>query len=303
MNGKLKDHKIKRAVIPVAGFGTRMLPLTKEVPKELLPVFDRPIIEHVISEAISAGITEIIFIIREGKEVVKNYFVRNKKLENFLKQKNQNTVMKNLKHISSNIKIYSINQKKPLGLGHAVLCAKPLLKKEPFALLLPDVLVQDKLNLEKNFSFKKMMIRWDKSSNGQIMIHRVPSSKVKDYGIVGLENNEIKSFFHSKIESLIEKPSEKNAPSNLAIIGRYILPYSILDTLENTKKGHNNEIQLTDALQTFKFNNDLEAFLTSAQVFDCGNKWDLLAANLSFGMRNKDGKAFFDKFLRQNVNL
>ena len=235
MNGKLKDHKIKRAVIPVAGFGTRMLPLTKEVPKELLPVFDRPIIEHVISEAISAGITEIIFIIREGKEVVKNYFVRNKKLENFLKQKNQNTVMKNLKHISSNIKIYSINQKKPLGLGHAVLCAKPLLKKEPFALLLPDVLVQDKLNLEKNFSFKKMMIRWDKSSNGQIMIHRVPSSKVKDYGIVGLENNEIKSFFHSKIESLIEKPSEKNAPSNLAIIGRYILPYSIPDTLEHTK--------------------------------------------------------------------
>lgn len=283
--------KINKAVIPVAGFGTRMLPVTKAIPKELLPVYDRPIIDHVVQEAIEGGITEIILVTRSGKEAIENHFDTHYELEHRLDKTSNETVVGSIKEMLPDfVKITSVRQHVALGLGHALLCAKHLLNHEPFAVLLPDVLVLDQLSRAKSYSFARLMQAWMELGRGQIMVERVDTDAVENYGIVDLKGEANTPFSSLKVKGLVEKPTPQKAPSNLAIVGRYVLPFKVIELLEHTAPGVDGEIQLTDALDQLLESQGLNAVETDAQIFDCGNKQGFLSANLAVGMRDPETK-------------
>ena len=285
--------KIKKAVIPVAGLGTRMLPATKAIPKELLTIYDRPIIEHVVQEAIAAGITEIILVTRSGKEAIENHFDAHYELEHRLEKKGNEKILGSIKNIlPEGVKVTSIRQSDALGLGHAVLCAKHLLNNEPFAVLLPDVFVLDKVSRGNNYSFAQLVRAWDDTGIGQIMVETVESNRVEKYGIADFAGVSVESFKSIKLMGLVEKPSLEDAPSNLAVLGRYILPFKVLDLLGNTDVGIGGEIQLTDALDELRKLEGLNAFETDAAIFDCGNKQGFLGANVAVGMQDPDTKRY-----------
>jgi UTP--glucose-1-phosphate uridylyltransferase len=279
--------KINKAVIPVAGLGTRMLPATKAIPKELLPVYDRPIIEHVVKEAIAAGISEIILVTRSGKEAIENHFDAHYELEHRLEKKGKEMILSKVKDIiPDRIKITSIRQNDALGLGHAVLCARHLIGDEPFAVLLPDVLVLDKPSRPRNYSFVRLVEAWEATGIGQVMVERVGMDAVENYGIADIASPDLEPFSSVELRALVEKPSSEDAPSNLAILGRYILPAKVLDLLDGTSAGVGGEIQLTDALDTLIKTGGLNAFETDAKIFDCGDKQGFLGANLAVGLRD-----------------
>ena len=285
--------KIRKAVIPVAGLGTRMLPATKAIPKELLTIYDRPIIEHVVQEAIAGGITEIILVTRSGKEAIENHFDAHYELEHRLEKRGSEKVLGTIKNIlPKGVKVTSIRQSNALGLGHAVLCAKHLLNNEPFAVLLPDVFIMDKVSRRKNYSFIQLVRAWDEVGIGQIMVETVGPDRVEKYGIADFGGASVKLFESIKLMGLVEKPSRGNAPSNLAVIGRYILPFKVFDLLGNTEVGIGGEIQLTDALDELLKLEGLNGFETDAAIFDCGNKQGFLGANVAVGMQDSDNKRY-----------
>ena len=294
--------KVKKAIIPVAGLGTRMLPATKAIPKELLPVYDRPIIEHVVCEALKGGLSEIIFVTRSGKEAIENHFDVNYELEHRLEGTGKKKILGSVKNIiPESVKVSSVRQNKPLGLGHAILCAKHLIGQEPVAVLLPDVLILDQINKDLNYSFTKLMDAWNCTGLGQIMVEAVDPVKIENYGVVSVKDYPIKKFVSSKIDGLIEKPSRNNAPSNLAVIGRYILPNEIFDVLESTPKGVGEEIQLTDALDKLARTTGLNMMETDADIFDCGNKRGFLGANLAMAYRDKNMSQYISKIYKKLV--
>ena len=293
--------KIKKAVIPVAGLGTRMLPATKAIPKELLTIYDRPIIEHVVQEAIAGGITEIILVTRSGKGAIENHFDAHYELEHRLEKKGNEKILGSIKNIlPEGVKVTSVRQSDALGLGHAVLCAKHLLNNEPFAVLLPDVFILDKISRPKNYSFSKLIRAWDKTGIGQVMVETVGPNKVEKYGIADFGGVSVEPFETINLLGLVEKPSLGNAPSNLAVLGRYILPFKVLDLLGNTDVGIGGEIQLTDALDELVKFEGLNAFETDAEVFDCGNKQGFLSANLAVGMRDPDTKQYMKTLIEKS---
>jgi UTP--glucose-1-phosphate uridylyltransferase len=292
---------IRKAVIPVAGLGTRMLPATKAIPKELLPVYDRPIIEHVVREAISAGITEIILVTRSGKEAIENHFDAHYELEHRLEKKGKETILGTVKNIiPAGVTVSSVRQSDALGLGHAVLCAKHLLNSEPFAVLLPDVLVLDKESRDKNHSFAAMTGAWNETGVGQVMVELVGLDAIENFGVADIKMEASEPFKSVALKGLVEKPSPKNAPSNLALLGRYILPYKVLDLLEVTVAGVGGEIQLTDALDELLKLEGLNAFETDAGIFDCGDKKGFLSANLAVGMRDPETKKYIKALIEKN---
>jgi UTP--glucose-1-phosphate uridylyltransferase len=295
------NKTIRKAVIPVAGLGTRMLPATKAIPKELLPVYDRPIIEHVVEEAIAGGVNEIIFVTRSGKESIENHFDANYELEHRLERKGKQKILGTVKNIiPEHVKVTSIRQADALGLGHAVLCAKHLLNNEPFAVMLPDVLVLDNVAKKKNYSFTQLIKAWNVTGIGQIMVERVDNKYIQNYGVVDINGKDGDLFKSISIKSLVEKPSIDEAPSNLAVIGRYILPSKVLDILENTKAGVGGEIQLTDALDVLLKIDGLSAFETDASIHDCGNKQGFLNANLAVGMRDPKTRDGISDMFKKN---
>jgi UTP--glucose-1-phosphate uridylyltransferase len=292
---------IKKAVIPVAGLGTRMLPATKAIPKELLPVYDRPIIEHLVKEAIAGGVTEIILVTRSGKEAIENHFDAHYELEHRLEKKGKETILGTVKNVvPEGIKISSVRQSDALGLGHAVLCAKHLLNNEPFAVLLPDVLVLDHESRDNNYSFAQLVKAWDETGAGQVMVERVNPEVVESYGIADLGGLTLEPFKSVALKGLVEKPSPEHAPSNLAVLGRYVLPSKVLELLEDTGAGVGGEIQLTDALDTLLVTDGLNAFETDAEIHDCGNKQGFLSANLAVGMRDAETKLAIKKLFESN---
>ena len=294
--------KINKAVIPVAGLGTRMLPATKAIPKELLPVYDRPIIEHVVNEAIAGGVTEIILVTRSGKEAIENHFDAHYELEHRLEKKGKKTILGKVKNIiPEHVKVTSIRQADALGLGHAVLCAKHLLNDEPFAVLLPDVLVLDHESRERNYSFAQLVKAWDKTELGQVMVERVDPDMIENYGVADLGGADREAFKSIALKGLVEKPSPDEAPSNLAVLGRYILPSKVLDLLENTKAGVGGEIQLTDALDELLRLDGLNAVETDAGICDCGNKLGFLSANLAVGMRDPDTRKEIKRLIEKSA--
>ena len=293
--------KINKAVIPVAGLGTRMLPATKAIPKELLPVYDRPIIEHVVKEAIAGGVTEIILVTRSGKEAIENHFDAHYELEHRLEKKGKETILGTVKNIiPEHVKVTSIRQADALGLGHAVLCAKHLLKNQPFAVLLPDVLVLDSESRDRNYSFAQLVEAWNATGIGQVMVERVDSEVIENYGVADLDGAESKPFDSVVLKGLVEKPFPDEAPSNLAVFGRYILPSKVLDLLENTKAGVGGEIQLTDALDELLKTDGLNSFETDAGIHDCGNKQGFLSANLAVGMRDPETREEISKLFERS---
>ena len=290
---------IKKAILPVAGLGTRFLPASKAIPKEMVTVVDRPAIEYVIKEAVAAGIEQIILVTHSSKASIENYFDRNFELETVLEQKNKFDLLKEITEIlPENISVVSVRQPQPLGLGHAVLCAKSIVGDDDFAVLLPDGLVKE---TDERNDLNIMIERYNVSKAAQIMVESVPDSMVDQYGIVDVAETpaEGESII---MQGIVEKPAIGTAPSNLSVVGRYVLPAKIMTLLEQTPKGAGNEIQLTDAIAMLQQSEPVEAYRMKGRTFDCGSKIGYLKAVLHYGVDHpKLGDEF--KILIQELNL
>ncbi|GAB3048787.1 UTP--glucose-1-phosphate uridylyltransferase GalU [Acinetobacter apis] len=293
---------IKKAILPVAGLGTRFLPASKSIPKEMVTVVDRPAIEYVVKEAVAAGIKQIILVTHSSKASIENYFDRNFELETTLEKKNKIELLNAIQHIvPSDVSIVSVRQPQPLGLGHAVLCAKDIVGDDDFAVLLPDVLVKEKHATDSSNDLSHMIERFRQTHAAQIMVEAVPEDLVDQYGIVDVTTTpEIGQSV--KMTGIVEKPAIGAAPSNLSVIGRYILPARIMQILQTTPKGAGNEIQLTDAIAALQQEATVEAFRMQGQTFDCGSKLGYLKAVLHYGVEHATlGQDF--KALIQELNL
>lgn len=290
---------IKKAILPVAGLGTRFLPASKSIPKEMVTVVDRPAIEYVVKEAVAAGIEEIILVTHSSKASIENYFDRNFELETTLENKKKIDLLKEITEIlPSHVSVISVRQPQPLGLGHAVLCAKAIVGNDDFAVLLPDVLVKE--NGAEN-DLARMIQRFDESKASQIMVEAVPDHLVDQYGIVDVDHspNEGESIV---MQGIVEKPAVGTAPSNLSVVGRYVLPAKIMQLLEQTPKGAGNEIQLTDAIAALQKIENVEAYRMKGQTFDCGSKIGYLKAVLHYGIQHPQLGGQFKQLIKE-LNL
>ena len=287
---------IKKAILPVAGLGTRFLPASKSIPKEMVTVVDRPAIEYVVREAVAAGIEQIILVTHSSKASIENYFDRNFELETILEHKKKYDLLKEITEIlPSHIQVISVRQPQPLGLGHAVLCAKAVVGDDDFAVLLPDVLVKDADS--KNDLFL-MMQRFEQSQAAQIMVEAVPDHLVDQYGIVDVEQSPAEGQ-SIVMQGIVEKPAIDTAPSNLSVVGRYVLPAKIMQLLEQTPKGAGNEIQLTDAIAMLQQTEAVEAYRMKGQTFDCGSKIGYLKAVLHYGVEHATLGADFKQLIKE----
>ena len=290
---------IKKAILPVAGLGTRFLPASKSIPKEMVTVVDRPAIEYVIKEAVAAGIEEIILVTHSSKASIENYFDRNFELETTLENKKKFDLLKEITEIlPKHVSVISVRQPQPLGLGHAVLCAKAVVGDEDFVVLLPDVLVKES-HAENDLA--RMIQRFATSKTAQIMVEAVPDHLVDQYGIVDVAHSP-KEGESIVMQGIVEKPVVDKAPSNLSVVGRYVLPAKIMQLLEQTPKGAGNEIQLTDAIAALQKLENVEAYRMKGQTFDCGSKIGYLKAVLHYGVEHpKLGEEF--KQLIKELNI
>ena len=272
---------IKKAILPVAGLGTRFLPASKSIPKEMVTVVDRPAIEYVVREAVAAGIEEIIIVKHYSKASFENLFDLNFELETTLESKKKFDLLKEITEIlPSHVSVISVRQPQPLGLGHAVLCAKAVVGEDDFAVLLPDVLVKD--SSERN-DLSLMIQRFDETQASQIMVEAVPDHMVDQYGIVDVASTPAEGQ-SIQMQGIVEKPVVGTAPSNLSVVGRYILPAKIMQLLEQTPKGAGNEIQLTDAIAMLQQTDTVEAYRMKGKALDCGSKLGYLKAVLHYGL-------------------
>ncbi|GEK43279.1 UTP--glucose-1-phosphate uridylyltransferase [Acinetobacter johnsonii] len=283
----------------MAGLGTRFLPASKSIPKEMVTVVDRPAIEYVVKEAVAAGIEEIILVTHSSKASIENYFDRNFELETTLENKKKFDLLKEITEIlPKHVSVISVRQPQPLGLGHAVLCAKSVVGDEDFAVLLPDVLVKE--NHTEN-DLARMIQRFDASKAAQIMVEAVPDHLVDQYGIVDVAHSP-KEGESVVMQGIVEKPAVDKTPSNLSVVGRYVLPAKIMQLLEQTPKGAGNEIQLTDAIAALQKLENVEAYRMKGQTFDCGSKIGYLKAVLHYGVEHpKLGEEF--KQLIKELNI
>ncbi|WOE41680.1 UTP--glucose-1-phosphate uridylyltransferase GalU [Acinetobacter chinensis] len=290
---------IRKAILPVAGLGTRFLPASKSIPKEMVTVVDRPAIEYVVREAVEAGIEQIILVTHSSKASIENYFDRNFELETTLEQKKKFDLLKEITDIlPEHVSVISVRQPQPLGLGHAVLCAKEVIGQEDFAVLLPDVLVKSKDNTS---DLTLMIDHFSQRKHAQIMVEAVPDHMVDQYGIVDVAAAPAEGE-SVVMQGIVEKPAIGTAPSTLSVVGRYILPARIMELLENTPKGAGNEIQLTDAIAALQLEQSVDAYRMKGQTFDCGSKLGYLKAVLHYGIEHpKLGNEF--KALIQELPL
>ena len=286
---------IKKAILPVAGLGTRFLPASKAIPKEMVTVVDRPVIEYVVKEAVKAGITEIILVTHSSKASIENYFDRNFELETTLENKKKYDLLAEITNIvPSNVNIIAVRQPAPLGLGHAVLCAKSVVGNDDFVVLLPDVLIKNNGVIH---DLTTMIERFNESKSAQIMVEAVPDHLVDQYGIVDVAH--IPSEGQSTaMRGIVEKPAVNDAPSNLSVVGRYVLPAKIMALLEKTPKGAGNEIQLTDAIAMLQATDMIEAYRMQGQTFDCGSKLGYLKAVLHYGIEHPTLGADFKAMIK-----
>ena len=286
--------KIRKAVFPVAGLGTRFLPATKAMPKEMLPVVDRPLIQHVVDEAREAGIEHFIFVTGRNKGVIEDHFDRQFELELTLQERQKHAELAQLeKDLPGAGQASFTRQQSPLGLGHAVWCARELVGDEPFALLLPDVLVQH----SRGCLAQMMDVYRDAgSAANMVAVEEVPQDRVHMYGVVGVGAPVGKAF---KITEMVEKPKREEAPSNLIITGRYILQPQIFAILANQARGAGNEIQLTDAMIRLAQEQPFLGLKFDGTSFDCGSKVGFLAANVAYGLAREDIAPAFRAELRR----
>jgi len=279
---------IKKAVFPVAGLGTRFLPATKANPKEMLPIVDKPLIQYAVEEAMQSGITELIFVTGRNKRSIEDHFDKNVELEASLIASNKNLLLESIRSIiPSHVKCIYIRQSEPLGLGHAVLQAKTIINDEPFAVLLADDLTDANTPV-----LKQLIIQHEKEQASVIAIEDIPKEKTLQYGIVDVSGS--KGNLH-KINSIVEKPQPKDAPSTLGVIGRYVFNPEIFDYLEKIKPGKGGEIQLTDAIQMLLGQQSIFAYQFEGKRYDCGDKLGFMKANIEFSKKHPEiGKEFIE---------
>jgi UTP--glucose-1-phosphate uridylyltransferase len=275
--------KVRKAVIPVAGLGTRFLPATKAIPKEMLTIVDRPTIQYIVEEAVASGIEQVIFVTSAGKSAIENHFDYDFHLDYVLKEKKKIALGEELNNISNLIDIVSVRQKKPLGLGHAIWTARHVVGDEPFMVMLGDDLV-----LSKTPCAKQMLDLFDDVQESIVAVQRVPEDQTFQYGIV--EGEVMERERTHRVKRMIEKPAPGTTDSDMAIIGRYILMPEIFDLLGKTTPGHGGEIQLTDALQALGKKREMYAYEFNGTRFDAGDKMGYLKAILAYGIiHNKLG--------------
>lgn len=287
------EMKVRKAIIPAAGLGTRFLPATKAVPKEMIPIVDRPTIEYIVEEAVASGIEEILIITGRNKKAIEDHFDRAVELEMNLQRDGKKELLDLVDKSTNMANIHYIRQKNPRGLGHAISCAKAFVGDEPFAVMLGDDIVDSETPC-----LKQLMDAYDKHGTSILGVQEVARENVNKYGIVkGSKINEREYV----VEDLVEKPKVEEAPSNVAILGRYIITPEIFDILEQTKPGKGNEIQLTDGLKTLMANQSMHAYIFEGRRFDVGDKLGFLEATVEFALKRDDLQDRFKNFLRQKL--
>jgi len=283
--------KIRKAVIPAAGFGTRFLPATKSIPKEMLPIVDKPTIQYIVEEIIASGIEDVLIITGRNKGSIEDHFDRSVELEEHLEKNNKEELLEEIRKISRMINVHTVRQKDPKGLGHAVYCAKSFVGNEPFAVLLGD----DVVDAEKP-CLKQMIETYDNYNASILGVQQVLWENVNKYGIVSGQKINDKIY---KVHDLIEKPDRNAAPTNIAILGRYILTPDIFNILENTKKGVGGEIQLTDALRELCNIQNIFAYIFDGKRYDVGSKLGFLEATVDFALKREDLRDSFKEYLKK----
>lgn len=287
---------IRKAVFPVAGMGTRFLPATKANPKEMLPVVDKPLIQYAAEEAVAAGIDTLIFITGRHKRSIEDHFDKAYELESELIADGKDTMLNLVQNVLPNhINCIYIRQSEPLGLGHAVLCAKPVVGDEPFAVILADDLIDD----GGSGCLAQMVDVYENAQCGVVGVQKVDQKEVKSYGVIS--GKQIQDNLWD-VDTFVEKPDPKDAPSNVAVVGRYILEPSVFNILEQTGEGAGGEIQLTDALATQAISEKLLAYKFEGKRYDCGSKLGYLEATVELAMKHNGVGKQFSKYLKQ-LNL
>ncbi|MGO2304517.1 MAG: UTP--glucose-1-phosphate uridylyltransferase GalU [Providencia sp.] len=288
-------RKVRKAVIPVAGLGTRMLPATKAIPKEMLPIVDKPLIQYVVNECIAAGINEIVLVTHSSKNSIENHFDTSFELEAILDARVKRQLLDEVQSICPrHVTIMQTRQGIAKGLGHAILCAKPLVGDEPFVVILPDVILDRYSTDLTKFNLREMLDHYEGSGASQILVEPVPEDEVSNYGIVDCNGEILQPGDSKPIVRMVEKPRKDEAPSNLSIVGRYVLSEKIWDALSKTTPGAGDEIQLTDAITLMMANNEpVEAYHLCGKSHDCGNKLGYMKAFVEYGIQHDTlGKDF-----------
>lgn len=271
---------IRKAVFPAAGFGTRFLPVTKSLPKEMLPIVDKPVIQYLVEEAVSAGIREIIIVTGRGKRAIEDHFDYSAELEHNLVEKGKHALLKEVQKIANLAKFIYVRQPKPQGDGHAILCAKEVIGNEPFAVLFGDDIVDSKIP-----AIKQLINMYEKKNATIIGLEQVPQKDVSHYGIIKPKRKLGRLY---EIENLVEKPSPREAPSNLAIIGKYVCSPGIWKALEKAKPSRDGEIRLIDGFKELIKHEPLYGYELEGTRYDTGDKIGLLKATISFALKRKD---------------
>jgi len=286
--------KVTKAVIPVAGLGTRMLPATKAIPKEMLVLADKPLIQYVVNECAAAGITEIILVTHSSKNAIENHFDTSFELESTLEKRVKRQLLEDVRSICpEGVTIMQVRQGQAKGLGHAVLCAKPMVGNEAFVVVLPDVLIDEYEANLKTENLAKMLALYNENQISQIMVEAVPQELVSSYGVVDLQAQKVEPGQSKPIEAIVEKPKQEDAPSNLAVVGRYVLSENIWPLLKETPPGAGDEIQLTDAIAKLIQQEQVDAFYMTGKSHDCGSKLGYMQAFVEYSLRHEqEGEAF-----------
>ncbi|MGL5694042.1 MAG: UTP--glucose-1-phosphate uridylyltransferase GalU [Peptostreptococcaceae bacterium] len=286
----MSNKKVRKAIIPAAGLGTRFLPATKSQPKEMLPIVDKPTLQYIIEEAINSGIEEILIVTGRSKKSIEDHFDRSVELELELEQKGKKEMLKMVQDISNMVNIHYIRQKEPKGLGHAIHCAKSFIGNEPFAVLLGDDIVD-----ANTPCLKQLINAYNEYKTTILGVQTVAKNDVNKYGILDVKHIEDRVY---KVKDMVEKPSLEEAPSNIAILGRYIITPEIFNILENQEAGKGGEIQLTDALQTLGNREAIYAYNFEGRRYDVGDKLGFLEATVDFALKREDLRDDFMAFLR-----
>lgn len=288
-----------KAIIPVAGLGTRMLPATKAIPKEMLTLVDKPLIQYVVNECVAAGIKEIVLVTHSSKNAIENHFDTSFELETMLEKRVKRQLLEEVRSIvPKDVTIMHVRQGNAKGLGHAVLCGRPLVGDEPFAVILPDVLLAEFSANQKKENLAAMLKRFNQTKASQIMVSPVAPEAVSSYGIADCGSVEIPPGESAKINSIVEKPSVDDAPSNLAVVGRYVFSAAIWDLLEKTPVGVGDEIQLTDAIDMLIEKETVEAFHMTGISYDCGDKIGYMKAFVEYGLHHNKLGGEFKSYLK-----
>ena len=278
-----------KAIIPVAGLGTRMLPATKAIPKEMLPIVDKPLIQYVVNEAIAAGIKEIVLVTHSSKNSIENHFDTSFELEATLEKRVKRQLLDEVQAICpKDVTIMHVRQGQAKGLGHAIACARPLVGDNAFTVILPDVIIDDAASDLSKDNLADMLNQFRATGRSQVMVEAVADDQVDKYGIADCNGANIKPGESVAMVGMVEKPAVDVAPSNLAVVGRYVLPATIWNILENTPAGAGGEVQLTDAIATLMQSETVEAYSMIGKSHDCGSKSGYMLANLEYGLRHKE---------------